>query len=288
MIHRLSTQGMSHIVLQDPKAALISCAKYGLGFQGLNASQVVLALRVYAVERIQAQWRAFYPRRRFAPKMCALRKLARRERALGANLRSRAFLGWVSAHKRHMLVTRGTRWAFCVWKAEVSRLRARAVLFRGTFWPLFVWRRWTNYRISSRDKVCLRRSVSGRYAQNSLSSIVRMSVTVSHIDQNVVGAAVSCASESAAISRTLARTWYIGGLPTHGRRPGIFFFFLNPKGSSSRMKESIGSEDWTGSLKIRQRLLADFEYVPSQATGSYPSPLAPCPSPLARRSFPTR
>lgn len=147
------TQGETHINLRAPKVALIACAKYGRGFQGLTASQVVLALRVYAAERIQAQWRGRRPRRIFAPKTVALRELVRREQALRVARRTESFNKWSHGHRARMELLRGTRRPFRLLRLEAVRSRRRADLFRGTFWPLYVWRRWTNYRISSVDKV---------------------------------------------------------------------------------------------------------------------------------------
>lgn len=131
----------------------MACAKYGRDFYQLTAAQIVLALRAYAAQRIQAQWRGCRPRRRFAPKILALRKLVQRERAIRAARRRAAFGGWKTGHRRSMELMRGTRRAFYRWRVESERLARMSGLFRGTFWPLYVWRRWTNYRASSRDKV---------------------------------------------------------------------------------------------------------------------------------------
>lgn len=114
----------------------------------------MLALRAYAAERIQARWRGCGPRRRFAPKIVALRKLVKRERAIREARRRSAFGGWKVEHRARMELMRGTRRAFYRWKIESERLAEVSALFRGTFWPLYVWRRWTNYRVSSSDKVC--------------------------------------------------------------------------------------------------------------------------------------
>ena len=149
-------QGATHITLRRPKDALIACAKYGRDFYQLTAAQVVLALRAYAAQRIQAQWRGCIPRRRFAPKIVALRKLVQRERAIREARRRDAFGGWKAAHRARMELMRGTRRPFRLWRAESERLGRISELFRGTFWPLYVWRRWANYRVSSRDKVCVR------------------------------------------------------------------------------------------------------------------------------------
>lgn len=146
-------QGATHIILRRPKDALIACAKYGRDFYQLTAAQVVLALRAYAAQRIQAQWRGCNPRRRFAPKIVALRELVKRERAIREARRRTAFGGWKVGHLARMELMRGTRRPFRRWRAESERLARISALFRGTFWPLYVWRRWANYRVSSRDKV---------------------------------------------------------------------------------------------------------------------------------------
>ncbi|CAM9303164.1 unnamed protein product [Ectocarpus fasciculatus] len=152
-------EGATHILLRRPKDALVACAKYGRDFQNLTAAQVVLALRAYAAQRIQAQWRGWGPRRRFAPKILALRRLVVRERAIRVARRREAFGGWKAAHRSKMELMRGTRRAFRRWRVESERMAKTSSLFRGTFWPLYVWRRWANYRISSRDKAKFLRKV---------------------------------------------------------------------------------------------------------------------------------
>eukprot|EP00752_Nemacystus_decipiens_P014275 g12696.t1 len=152
-------KGVTHITLRRPKDALVACAKYGRDFYRLTAAQVVLALRAYAAERIQAQWRGWIPRRRFAPKIVALRKLVEREHAIRAARRRAAFGGWKEAHRARMELIRGTRRPFHVWRMESERLARISALFRGTYWPLYVWRRWANYRVSSRDKAKFLRKV---------------------------------------------------------------------------------------------------------------------------------
>lgn len=151
--HENYSQGATHILLRRPKDALVACAKYGRDFQQLTAAQVVLALRAYAAQRIQAQWRGLGPRRRFAPKTVALRELVRRERVILERRRRDALGGWQAEHRARMDLMRGTRRAFYRWRVESRRLARMSTLFRGTFWPLYVWRRWTNYRVSSGDKV---------------------------------------------------------------------------------------------------------------------------------------
>lgn len=64
-----------------------------------------------------------------------------------------AFRVWSGGHRARMELFQGTRRPFRRWKMEAARLRHKAEIFRGTFWPLYVWRRWTNYRVSSSDKV---------------------------------------------------------------------------------------------------------------------------------------
>lgn len=148
-----STQGVTHISLRNTRDALIACAKYGRDFQNLTAVQIVLALRVYAAQRIQAQWRGWGPRCRFAPKMVSLRTVVRREREFRKVRRAGAFGAWSTEHRRRIEFLRGTRRSFHRWRVLTVRLTKVASLFRGTFWPLYVWRRWANHRISSTDKV---------------------------------------------------------------------------------------------------------------------------------------
>ncbi|CAN0363750.1 unnamed protein product, partial [Laminaria digitata] len=133
--------------------ALIACAKYGRDFQRLTAAQIVQALRAYAAQRVQAQWRGCNPRHRFAPKLVSLRVLMKREQALREARRKEAFLAWSEEHKGRMVTIRGTRRGFHRWKMAAAQMGMKSRLFRGTFWSLYVWRRWANYRISSRDKV---------------------------------------------------------------------------------------------------------------------------------------
>ncbi|CAM9821927.1 unnamed protein product, partial [Ectocarpus sp. 4 AP-2014] len=179
-------EGATHILLRRPKDALVACAKYGRDFQNLTAPQVVLALRAYAAQRIQAQWRGWGPRRRFAPKILALRSLVERERAIRVARRREAFGGWKAAHRSKMELMRGTRRVFCRWRIEFERMAKTSALFRGTFWPLYVWRRWANYRISSRDKAKFLRKV---YLTVILVRYFRAWNAVTETGQRLVGRA---------------------------------------------------------------------------------------------------
>ncbi|CAN0281875.1 unnamed protein product, partial [Ectocarpus sp. 12 AP-2014] len=180
-------EGATHILLCRPKDALVACAKYGRDFQNLTAAQVVLALRAYAAQRIQAQWRGWGPRRRFAPKILALRRLVERERAIRVARRREAFGGWKAAHRSKMELMRGTRRAFRRWRIESERMAKTSALFRGTFWPLYVWRRWANYRISSRDKAKFLRKV---YLTVILVRHFRAWNAVTETGQRLVGRAI--------------------------------------------------------------------------------------------------
>lgn len=115
----------------------------------------MLVLRVYAAERIQAQWRGWRLRRHFAPAIASLRILKTKERSFRGALQERAFRDWWTAHNARMERIRGMRREFHSWKSETARLKRISELFRGTFWPMYVWRRWTNGRLSAKDKVLL-------------------------------------------------------------------------------------------------------------------------------------
>ncbi|CAM9372373.1 unnamed protein product [Chrysoparadoxa australica] len=145
--------------------ALVACAKFGKGFQGMLPEDLVSILRSYAAERIQAQWRGFRRYKRFKPTFKALKILMNREAVNRQDLKVYTFRAWHTEIQRLIALFEGGRRSFLIWKRIARREKAKAEMFRGTYWALHVWRRYVNTKHSSKDKARFLKRVFHDYCQ---------------------------------------------------------------------------------------------------------------------------
>ncbi|CAM9734773.1 unnamed protein product, partial [Phaeothamnion confervicola] len=152
-----------HVAWKGAREALMACATYGRGYEGLSAKEIAALVKIYGAQRIQATWRGQAPRRRFSRTLLAIGKALRCERELLQRLRRRAFEEWVRCHRAQLDMFGSIRWRFHRWRRWTAKRHARAALMRSCFWPLYVWRRWVNARRSGRDKARLLKRVWRTY-----------------------------------------------------------------------------------------------------------------------------
>ena len=119
--------------------------KYGKGLNGMAYRDVIELIQAYSSTRLQAIFRGFKRRWRYA--------IARNKwRAIFGEVKMRHFGAW-SVFIRHVYDTRGYCWRKLVaWRVYSRNAKRRREHFRINFWPFYVWHRWASASRTAKEK----------------------------------------------------------------------------------------------------------------------------------------
>lgn len=149
---RIGYSGEFRVSIQRTKADNLSLVnlirevvKYGKGLNGMAYRDVIELIQAYSTTRLQAIFRGFKRRWRYA--------IARNKwRAIFGEVKMRHFGAW-SVFIRHVYDTRDYCWRKLVaWRVYSRNAKRRREHFRINFWPFYVWHRWASASRTAKEK----------------------------------------------------------------------------------------------------------------------------------------